>query len=227
MNIERSFVFAFKAPQAVKKLALGGVFSMLFFTVFFAFAVVGYVMRVLCDALEGRDAKLPEWSDLGSLFNEGLLPVLILLGYGSPLIALCLVEQILHAIIGWNFGIIAIFLIVRLLVVLPISLLLPLALIRFAIKGTLRSAFDFGHIITFIKTNPGNYFTAWGLALVVGIAAGMTGFVLLVVGIFFTSFVANVITFHLYAQAYRASTPFPDDKDGKLRSSMAIPPPLR
>jgi len=44
--------------------------------------------------------------------------------------------------------------------------------------------------------------------------------------VFFTIFVAGVVNVHVYAQAYRASTSFEDDRDGSLRSSMAIPPPL-
>jgi MFS family permease len=252
MNIERSFVFAFKAPGGIAKLLLGGLFSVLFFTVFFGFVVMGYLMRVLCDALEGRDAKLPSWGEIGSLFNEGLQPVLIIVAYCSPLIALLVVEQILNAILGWSFGVIAVFMALRFVIGIAISIAMPAALIRFAIKGRIRAAFDFGEILGFIKKNPGTYFTAWGLALVVGVVAGLvamllggivfgvavaagglsspvifTGLGALLVASFFTAFASYLISMHLYAQAYRASTPFEDDKDGVLRASMAIPPPLK
>lgn len=252
MNIERSFVFAFKAPGGVPKMVLGGVFSVLFFTVFFGIVVMGYLMRVLCDALEGRDAKLPEWGGMGGLFNEGLQPVLILVIYSSPLIALLVVEQVLNAVLGWSFGVIAIFMALRLVLGIALSIALPVALIRYAVKGSLKAAFEFGEILGFIKTNPGTYFTAWGLALVVGVVAGLvsmlfggivfgvaliaggfstpvvlSGLVALVVASFFTAFISYLISMHLYAQAYRASTPFADDKDGVLRASMALPPPLK
>ncbi len=221
MNIERSFTFAFKAPGAAGKLVLGGVFSLLFFTVFFAFVVMGYVMRVLCDALEGRDAKLPEWKDIGGLFNEGLMPMLVVLIYSFPLIVLVVIEQL----VGMNLGLLVVFLSLRLALLLILSVVLPLALIRFAVKSSMRAAFDFGEILSFIRRNPGIYFTAWGLAMVVGLVSSL-GLVALGIGIFFTSFVANVIAVHLYAQAYRAARPFTDDDQGELRASMAIPPPL-
>ncbi|MCP4603849.1 MAG: DUF4013 domain-containing protein [Proteobacteria bacterium] len=245
MNIERSFKFAFKAPSAFQKLVLGGLFSLLFFTVFFAFVVVGYIMRVLCNALEGRDAVLPEWADLRTLFNEGLQPMLIILSYCSPLIVLSIIE-IQLVTMGVSVGV---FLPIQFAVMLIISTLLPLALIRCMISGTLKAAFEFGRILDFIKSNVGTYLSAWGLSLVVSMVAIFTSILVLagsvglgylggpialriglalVAFVFaFASFIANVIIVHIYAQAYRASTPFTDDEQGAVRASMAVPPPLR
>ena len=251
MRIERSFTFAFKAPGAAGKLILGGLFSLLGFTVFFAFVVMGYVMRVLCDALEGRDANLPSWSGLGRLFNEGLVPVLVTIGYSAPAIVLLIIEQALHAALGWNLIVFVLFLLLRMVVMIGISILVPAALIRLAVKGSAREAFQLSHVLSFISNNKGPYFTAWGLSLVVGAAAGLIatvvggivlgvvlalgglevwvfavgGGALLAAGVM-TGFVSYLISFHLYAQAYRASTPFADDADGEIRSSMTLPPPL-
>ena len=225
MNIERSFRFAFKSPGAIGKLALGGLFSLLFFTVFFPIVVMGYMMRVLCDALEGRDAKLPDWS-LGELFNEGLMPILVVLAYCSPLIALMILEQILIALFGLSIPLSILFLLLHLIIPVALSMLVPIALIRFAIKRSMKAAFDLKEIVGFIKKNKGPFFTAWGLSFAVG-AVSSIGLFVFIIGLFFTNFIAGLITMHLYASAYRASTPFNDDKDGELRSSMAIPPPLR
>jgi len=226
MNIERSFSFAFKSPGGVGKLLLGGAFTLLFFTVFFAFVVMGYVMRVLCEALEGRDGKLPDWKDLGRLFNEGMMPMLVALGWASPIIVLFAVAQILTATLGLNLWLVAIYLILEALLSVAFSMILPLALMRLAIKRSLKAAFDIGQMLDFIRRNKGTYFTAWGLSFAAGAVASV-GFVAFLVGIFFTTFIANVISMHLFAQAYRASQPFSDDKDGAVRASMAIPPPLK
>jgi len=250
MKIERSLTFAFKAPGGVPKLILGGLFSILFFTIFFGIAVMGYLMRVLCDALEGRDAKLPSWSGLGHLFNEGLQPVLIIVAYCSPMIVLLVVEALL-GVNGDALALMAILMVLRLAISVLISLVIPAALIRFAVKGSMRAAFDFGEILGFIGANKGTYFTAWGLSLAVGIAFGLvatviggiiggvavavgglelwvlfTGIGALMLASIFTAFSSSLISMHLFAQAYRASRPFADDADGELRASMAIPPPL-
>lgn len=245
MNIERSFNFAFRGQAANKKLILGGLFSLLFFTVYYAFVVVGYAMHALCDALEGRDVKLPEWSDHKGLFNEGLVPCLIMLVYFSPCIILSFIEIQLGSLARSSAGI---FGPIQLIILILISLFLPLALIRSVITGTFRSAFEFGKIVAFIKTNAGTYLTAWGLAMAVTfgallivilgllIASGlyfMGGDVGLVLGLTlatvvtaFVVFITSMISLHLYAQAYRGSTPFVDDQEGAVRSSMAVPPPL-
>jgi hypothetical protein len=250
MKIERSITFAFKAPGGIPKLVLGGLFSILFFTIFFGIVVMGYLMRVLCDALEGRDAKLPSWGGLGQLFNEGLQPVLLIVAYASPLIALFVIEALLGAF-GSSLVLMAILMLVRLLISILLSILIPAALIRFAVKGSLKAAFDFGEILGFIGANKGTYFTAWGLSLAVGVAAGLIATVVggiiggaalavgglelwvlftaagaLIFASLFTTFTSTLISMHLYAQAYRSSKPFADDKDGELRASMAIPPPL-
>jgi len=226
MNIERSFSFAFKSPGGVGKLLLGGVFTLLFFTVFFAFVVMGYVMRVLCEALEGRDGKLPDWKDLGRLFNEGMMPMLVALGWASPIIALFVAVQVLTATLGPNLWLLAIYLLAEAVLSVLLSMILPLALMRLAIKRSLKAAFDIGQMFEFIRRNKGTFFTAWGLTFAAGAVASV-GFVALFVGFFFTIFMANVISMHLFAQAYRASHPFSDDKDGAVRASMAIPPPLK
>jgi MFS family permease len=210
----------------VRKLLLGGVFTMLFFTVFFAFVVMGYIMRVLCEALEGRDGKLPDWKDLGRLFNEGMMPMLVALGWASPIIALFVAAQVLTATLGLNLWILFIYLLLEAVLSVAFSMILPLALIRLAIKRSLKAAFDIGQMLEFIRRNKGMFFTAWGLTFAVGAVASV-GFAAFVIGFFFTTFIANVISMHLFAQAYRASQPFSDDKDGAVRASMAIPPPLK
>ncbi|MDJ0764887.1 MAG: DUF4013 domain-containing protein [Myxococcota bacterium] len=248
MKIERSFVFAFKAPNARRKLLIGGAYSFLFFTVFFAFVVIGYLMNIFCAALEGRDARLPEWNDLKALFHEGAQPVLIILAYNAPLILFYLVLiEIQVASVSPFAG----FYLwpIELILMIAVSFLLPLALIRYIVLKSLRSAFEMGPILQFIKDNKKIYLKVWLLALAANVAVGFTcllilaavglvylavGMAALVVGLgiaacvaCFSIFIANVIIVHLFAQAYRSSTPFIDDQEGEIRASMAVPPPLR
>ncbi len=233
MRIERSFVFAFKTPKAAPKLLLGTLCSMLFFTVFFAFVMTGYLIRILCDALEGRDAKLPDWKNLSDLFHEGLEPVLVILTYFGPLVFLIILELLLSSLIGSNQVTFALFSSLRFVYYVVISAIIPLALIRLVVIGSFRSSFHVGKIFAFIKANPSHFLPAWGLSLALGLVASIIGLfayfgnsILLGIAFFFTLFIANVISVHLYAGAYRASTPFTDDGEGGVRASITIPPPL-
>lgn len=226
MKIKRSFVFAFNDPHALKKLVLGGLFLFGFFTIYCFIMVVGYFMRILFAALEGRDAGLPDWKNYTDLFNEGLLPLLVILAYVSPLIGITILEQMSIAIFYPNLEILSVLLVLKLLLTLAVGLFMPWALIRFIIHGSLREAFNLSKILEFIRTNPKHALTVWGLSVATGLAATIVGLACLVIGIFFTSFVNLVVVAHLHAQAYRESTPFSDDKDGKIRSAVTVPPPL-
>jgi hypothetical protein len=226
MNIERSIVFIFNDRDWLKKVALGGVFSLLFFTVFFAFVVAGYVMRIFCNALEGRDTTLPEWDDLGGLFNEGLLPVMIGILYFTPVIVISAIEQIIHAAFGLAFGALVVFQLIDVVLLFLIFIFLPLGMVRYVVKRSMRSAFELAQILDFIKRNTGTYLTAWAVATFLFGLIGAVGLVGLGVGVFVTMFASMLMSAHLYAAAYRASKPFIDDRDGELRASMALPPPL-
>lgn len=206
---------------------------MLFFTVFFAFVMAGYLIRILCDALEGRDAKLPDWKDLSGLFHEGLEPVLVMLTYFGPLVFLIILELALSSLIGSNQVVFILFSSLRFVYYVVISAIIPLALIRLVVIGSFRSSLHVGKIIDFIKVNPGHFLPAWGLSLALGLVALIVGFfayfgnsILLGIAFFFILFIASVISVHLYAGAYRASTPFADDGEGDIRASITIPPPL-
>jgi hypothetical protein len=241
MNVRRSFVFTFKSPGAFKKLLTGGVLSLFFFTVFLAFVVAGYLLRVVCDLLEGRDGALPKWDDWPALFNEGLQPVLIALMYFAPV-------GILYTLGLWiPLDVIPA---IQLVLALLASALLPPALIHFITAGDISAAFKLGASLRFICKNPSRFFLAWGLhvalfvavtvvssglciatavplsdiagsplAIASGLAVGATVF-------FFLTFTENVVAAHLFAQVYRCSPPFEDDKEGAVRASMVIPPSL-
>ena len=234
MNIERSFVFAFKSPKAAQKLAIGTLCTLLFFTVFFAFVTIGYLMRILCSALEGRDETLPEWNDIFGLFQEGLTPGLVMLSYIGPLVGLFLLELIAHQTIGVSQSGTILFALLRFIYYVAITAIVPLAVIRLVVIGSFKSAFQMEPIFDFVKANLALYLQAWGVSLGIGLVVSIAGFVtvglgsiLLGVGSSFLLFVGYAITVHLFAGAYRGARPFSDDREGDIRASVSVPPPLR
>jgi hypothetical protein len=82
------------------------------------------------------------------------------------------------------------------------NLFVPAALIRYAQFETFGSAFQFGEIFNFIKNNIGDYVIAIIISWVASVIAGF-GFILCIIGIFFTSFYSALVSAHLYGQLAR------------------------
>lgn len=242
MNIRRSITFIFEDRKCIGKLLRGGAYNLLFFTGFFTFVVAGYLTRLMCDLLEGRDASLPEWRPLPELFSEGLQPVLILLVYTSPAILTAIVS--LYIALPYAGTLQMSFLTLA-------SLLLPVALIHFVTTRSLKRALHLPTKVSFIVVNAASFIRAWLVSVILTLAAlvicclvcvaaaipasiGLgehTGIVTgLTVGAVVACFVAfplHVIATHLYAQAYRKSKPFGDDAEGEMRASIVVPPSLK
>lgn len=241
MNLGRSLSFAFRADDAAPKLLVGGLLTMLFPTVFFGFVVAGYVVRVLCNALEGRDAALPKWTNFGTLFSEGVAPLMVVLVYNAPVLLLFVIKAAVLSptdVIRPDLA----FAIAGLCLALIGGFLAPAAVLRLIVIGQLKAAFDLARILAFIRTNAARYLAAWAIAVlfyaasmvcivalmvsVLFYAASIFSIVALVVGLFVGGFIACVVSAHLFAQMYRACKPFADDLEGEARASIALPPPL-
>ena len=242
MRIGRSITFVFRDRESIGKLLRGGGYGMLFFTGFFTFVTAGYLTRLMCDLLEGRDASLPEWRPLQELFSEGLQPVLILLVYTSPAVLTAIVSlYVAPPYMGF----------LQLSFLVLASLLLPVALIHFVTTRSLKRALQLPATIAFIVENAGHFFRAWLVYGILAIAAFLvcclvcvavaipaslvlddrtgilTGLAVGGVVACFVGFLLHVIATHLFAQAYRSSKPFEDDPDGEMRASIVVPPSLK
>ncbi|MCU0661049.1 MAG: DUF4013 domain-containing protein [Myxococcota bacterium] len=245
MNLGRSLSFAFKAQDAAPKLLVGGLLTLLFPTVFFGFVVAGYVVRVLCNALEGRDAALPQWKDLRTLFSEGVSPLMVVLAYHLPFFLLLTVKAAILSPDNAMHLDLSFYIAGPALAAIG-GFLAPAAVLRLIVIRQPKAAFDLPRIVSFIRENAVRYTSAWALSLLfyaisvfcagvllVGVYLGIfMGHVIYVVFaaavlvIFVGFFIAHVISAHLYAQMYRASKPFSDDLEGEARASIALPPPL-
>ncbi len=219
--------FTLAGPGAIRSLLRGAVCMLLSFTVFFAFAAAGYLMRVLCATIEGRTAVHPPWDTHGRLFNEGVLPVLVTLVYFLPVLLAVVFEQPILAAVGPTAFCAACLLAARTVLLLLSLLLLGPALTRLAVTNRLSAAFELSLLLRHIRRNGGRVAAAFGLSIASWIAAAVTGVLLLGVGIFFTSFAAAFLAMALQGLVYRRGVPFDDDAEAMVRASMVVPPPLR
>jgi len=216
MDIGSAFTFMFDDEEWVKKLAIGGgiaflgsVLSGVFIGVVLFLPLIGYILETIKRVRDGQPG-LPEWNDFGGLFMKGLMVFLIGLVYAIPLlIFVCLFLIVIFGGQQTNSdltGILSFLMIclscLLLFFILLINLIIPAAIIRYAQYDTFSSAFQIGEIWNFIKNNIGDYIIVILLTLLAGLL-GQLGFIVCIVGIFFTMFWAGLVQANLYGQLAR------------------------
>jgi Protein of unknown function (DUF4013) len=195
----------------VQKVLLGGLFMLASIFIVGAFFVYGYLARLVRNVIAGVPHPLPEWDDLGEYFSEGLRLFCVVLVYTLPLIGLAMVF-IIPSIIAQSAdndvlrnlggGMVACVWCLIFPLSLAMAVWLPGALMFAAVERRFGAAFEFAQIFAFIKGNVGNYLLAFVVWLVVRMIVPF-GFILLCVGIFFTSFWSLVVAGYAFAESWR------------------------
>jgi hypothetical protein len=213
-DFAKPFQYVFEDPDWLQKIVIGGLFYLAGFLIIGWFFIGGYVAQTARNIIAGVERPLPEWQDLGELFNEGLRLFGVILVYILPLIALAFLIMIPAGVLGAidNEGLNALggtFAGCISCLFVPLSLavtfFMPASLLFAAVERRFGAAFELGRIWPFIKQNIGNYILAIVVYLVARFLAGF-GIALLCVGIIFTGFWSFLITTHAFAQVYRLAT---------------------
>ena len=220
IDFGRSFTFVGEDPEWLKKVLIGGAFVLACAILVGLPFVLGYFSRTLRNVAAGTSPALPEWDDLGGIFEEGLrltavylactLGVLVVLGVFAAALLLPVFlasgsrgpEGALAAL--GALGIVA-FYAVTILVSLAMALYLPAGLTRAALRGNVSDAFAWRENLAFIKANLANY----ALALVSYLLAGFVaqfGFLLCCVGIFPAAFWSYLVLASALGQTARLSS---------------------
>jgi hypothetical protein len=222
LDFGRSFTFTTEDPDWLKKVLIGGAFTLACSALVGVPFVLGYVARVLRRAAAGAPAPLPEWDDLGGIFREGLrqtavylvhmlgvmavgmlcfgvmlLPVLLSGGRRDPMDALgpagALLLMALYALI--------------LIVALATAVYLPAAMVRAALADSVAAGLEWRHNLEFIRANLANYALALVSYLVAGFVAQF-GVLLCCVGFFPAAFWSYLVLAVALGQTVRlASAP--------------------
>ena len=95
MDIGKSFSYVFDDEDWVKKVAIGGVISIIPIVNFIA---VGYSLRALKNVAEGKERPLPEWDEWGDDWVKGLMVTLAGFIYAIPLIALSIIGGVVNSL---------------------------------------------------------------------------------------------------------------------------------
>ena len=211
MDYGKAFTFAFDDEDWVVKLILGGVFMLLSVVVVGIFFVLGYLLEIVRNVVEGKERPLPSWDNLGEKFVQGLILFVILLLLSIPLMLFSCVTsafsslaagtrsdaaQILIALVNLGLGLLSF------LYGLVYAVFIPAFTIRYAMTRDFGATFNIGEAWAVIRADLGSYVLILIVAWVASLVASL-GVIACVIGVFVTSFWAMLVQGHLYGQYYR------------------------
>lgn len=212
IDFGRCFTFVTEDPEWIKKILIGGAFTLLSAILVGIPFVLGYFGRTLRNLVDGVARPLPDWDDLGGLFGEGLklaaVYLLHVLGAFAAVAALGCVAM-LPAMMAGGLGagheqgaasalgalsglaLVAVYGLTMLLS-LMLAVYVPAALARAAMRGSIADGFAWRDNLAFIRANLGNYLLSLVIALVAGFAAQF-GALLCCVGLFPAAFWGHLV----------------------------------
>ena|SRR5260221_215398 len=221
VDFGRCFGFVIEDPDWVKKVLIGGAFVLLSMVIVGAFFVAGYWARLLRRVAAGDPRPLPEWDDLGGIFNDGLKLVGTGLVYVFGMLAVlasvaCVIGMVAIGIGGLpdgsdgarsaavalgGLGMVVFYGLLALLS-LALAIFLPAVLVRVAIKDRFEEAFAFRETLRFIQANLGNYALSLVFHLVARFASQF-GLLLCCVGVFPAAFWSSLVLGYALGETVR------------------------
>lgn len=231
MDYGKAFTYPQQDADWIKKLAiLGGIFlvclvlSPLVFPLLGLLLVGGYSIEITRRVITEQAPTLPEWSDFGSLFKNGVFLAVVVVVYSLPNILLTACAQlptILRSVAAATDPDTAKTLLdvtgplsvlafccscVAFLYSIAIGMILPAAYGRLAVTGEIGSAFQFNQVIGLVRAQPAVYFIVFLISAVTSVFAALVGLIACFIGIGFTSAYTVFVTAHLNGQAYRVAS---------------------
>lgn len=211
VDFGRSFRFVVDDPDWIKKLLIGGAFTLASALIVGLFFVAGYWVRMLKRVAAGEARPLPEWDDLGGIFRDGLVLVGVYFVYVLGVLVViagfgCAAGLVVFGLGGFGRGSheaadaigalgalgFAGLYVVLILVGLALSLYLPAVFVRVALSGEFADGFDWRKNFEFIRANLANYALSLVFYLVAHFVAQF-GILLCCVGVFPCAFWAYLI----------------------------------
>ena len=177
MDIGKSFSYVLEDKDWVKKVAIGGVVTII---PILNLVSTGYGLRVLKNVAEERQEPLPEWDDWGGDFVKGLILVVAGLIYALPAIFVSGIGAIVTVVAGDTGGDLEGVAAVLMLGInclawiwgVLVGLWTPAAMVNYVSKGEFTAFFEFQRIWELISNNLGAYVTAIVVSIIAALVRG-------------------------------------------------------
>ena len=183
VDFGRAFQFFFEDPEWQKKTLMGSLFVLLMLTIVGAPFLIGYGMEVMRRTARGDAYPLPEWTDYGKYYMDGLQAVGLYLLYYIAALLIPASVGCLSALVGGaagdrgggvaGLGLMFAYLLMFLFL-LPLAVYFPAALVRMTMLQRFGAGLEFRENFELIKRGPGNYFIALAIYLVTQFIAGFS-----------------------------------------------------
>jgi len=213
-DIGAAFKFQFQDPNWVSKMLLGALFEFLSILLIGSWLVMGYQVEVIQRVMRKEERALPEWDRLSEKLLRGIKLFVISIIYYIPL-GLIIVPLMFFVGLSSAFhspdvetfsGFTALSAVIFIILpyVLFVGILMPVIYLEFARNERMGDALNVPAVLKFFGRNWANVIILALIMLAVNILS-VFGLVLCIVGIFFTSFYAKLVSAHLTGQLYLAS----------------------
>jgi hypothetical protein len=168
MDVAKAFGFVTEDERWLGKLGIGALISLLSFLILPIVLLVGYLVGVARNVMNGVERPLPEWEDLGTLFRDGLAIVVAQLVYTLPFWLLACValvvtigagglaemsEEAAVASIMATFGLVFC---LGLVFAIALFLLSPAIVIQYVRTDDFGSTFRLGEVVNIARENVGD-----------------------------------------------------------------------
>jgi hypothetical protein len=217
MDIGRSFSYITEDEEWWKQVLIGGLLTLI--PIIGPFYALGYQVRLIKNVIEGREVPLPDaLEDFGDKLVKGLLLMVAMLVYALPLILIAACSGVglgifseairdpdavdaVGSVWGVCFGCFGA------LYGVLLGLISPFVYATYADTGELGAALKVGDIWKMFQKNIGPAFIVLLVAMLAGLLASVAGLILCGIGLFATSFFANLVIAHAYGSLYREAKP--------------------
>jgi len=222
MDVAKAFTFVPEDEQWVGKIGIGALITLLSFLIIPIPLLVGYMVGVARNVMNGVPQPLPVWEDWGQLFKDGLAIIVALLVYTLPFWLLACFAGV--ATVGFGgmaeanedaaaAGMMATFGLAGCLMFLfwlALFFLSPAIFVQYIRAGELGATFRFGEVAAIARDNIGHilvvFLVTLGVNFVLGLILGVISIIPCIGWIisFIVSMAAGpylaVATGHMYGQ---------------------------
>ncbi len=215
MDINKSLTFVTEDEQWITKIVIGAVLALFSIFIIPGLFLMGYMARVTRNVMDGVDQPLPEWTDWGGLFMDGLYIAIAMFVYSLPFILIVCCSFLFIAMtanagsgdagdIVAGLGALGMFAIACLSLIWAILLLVvsPVIFIQYARSGELSACFQFSEIMALTRENIGDILITVLVIFGVNFVLGLLGIIPLIGFILSLAARAYVVAVsgHLYGQ---------------------------